>query len=80
VEIGAALLLGMAYQVLNRNQKPHALQGLAMRQSRARGWTGRPPVWGDPPVGAKGIGQATFHLPVGTVRFMLTDLEGSTRL
>lgn len=29
---------------------------------------------------ADGIGQATFHLPVGTVTFMLTDVEGSTRL
>ncbi|MGH3897020.1 MAG: hypothetical protein ACRDTA_01965 [Pseudonocardiaceae bacterium] len=24
--------------------------------------------------------QATFYLPVGTVTFMLTDVEGSTRL
>ena len=29
---------------------------------------------------ADGIEQATFHLPVGTVTFMLTDVEGSTRL
>lgn len=26
------------------------------------------------------VEQASFHLPVGTVSFMLTDLEGSTRL
>ncbi|MGH3801251.1 MAG: ATP-binding protein, partial [Pseudonocardiaceae bacterium] len=29
---------------------------------------------------ADGIEQATFHLPVGPVTFMLTDVEGSTRL
>ncbi|MGH3775154.1 MAG: LuxR C-terminal-related transcriptional regulator [Pseudonocardiaceae bacterium] len=28
---------------------------------------------------ADGVEQATFHLPVGTVTFMLTDVEGSTR-
>ena len=37
-------------------------------------------MWGDPPVGADGIEQATFVLPVGTVTFLLTDVEGSTRL
>jgi predicted ATPase/class 3 adenylate cyclase/DNA-binding CsgD family transcriptional regulator len=31
-------------------------------------------------VDAESIEQATFHLPVGTVTFMLTDVEGSTRL
>jgi predicted ATPase/class 3 adenylate cyclase len=31
-------------------------------------------------VGADGIEQASFDLPVGTVTFMLTDVEGSTRL
>jgi predicted ATPase/class 3 adenylate cyclase len=31
-------------------------------------------------VDADGIEQVTFHLPVGTVTFMLTDVEGSTRL
>ncbi|MGQ0716102.1 MAG: ATP-binding protein, partial [Pseudonocardiales bacterium] len=29
---------------------------------------------------ADSIAQAAFHLPVGTVTFMLTDVEGSTRL
>ncbi|HSL06999.1 MAG TPA: adenylate/guanylate cyclase domain-containing protein, partial [Pseudonocardiaceae bacterium] len=29
---------------------------------------------------ADGIERAAFHLPVGTVTFMLTDIEGSTRL
>ncbi len=29
---------------------------------------------------ADGVEQATFRLPVGTVTFMLTDVEGSTRL
>ena len=37
-------------------------------------------MWGEPPVDAPSIGQATFHLPAGTVTFMLTDVEGSTRL
>ncbi|MGH3898277.1 MAG: ATP-binding protein [Pseudonocardiaceae bacterium] len=31
-------------------------------------------------MGAEGIEQATVRLPVGTVTFMLTDVEGSTRL
>jgi len=35
---------------------------------------------GDPPVGAGGVGRASFALPVGTVTFLLTDVEGSTRL
>ncbi len=35
---------------------------------------------GRTPVDADGIEQATFHLPAGTVTFMLTDVEGSTRL
>ncbi|MGH3875298.1 MAG: adenylate/guanylate cyclase domain-containing protein [Pseudonocardiaceae bacterium] len=29
---------------------------------------------------ADGVARVTFHLPVGTVTFMLTDIEGSTRL
>ncbi len=31
-------------------------------------------------MGADAVDEATFHLPVGTVTFMLTDVEGSTRL
>ncbi|MBV8995249.1 MAG: adenylate/guanylate cyclase domain-containing protein [Pseudonocardiales bacterium] len=31
-------------------------------------------------MGADGVEQATFALPVGTVTFLLTDVEGSTRL
>ena len=37
-------------------------------------------TWGEPPVDTQSIDQATFQLPVGTVTFMLTDIEGSTRL
>ena len=40
----------------------------------------RPLMWGEPAVGADSTDQATFQLPVGTVTFMLTDIEGSTRL
>jgi predicted ATPase/class 3 adenylate cyclase/DNA-binding CsgD family transcriptional regulator len=51
-----------------------------MRQSQARDRTGWPLMWGEPPVDAGGIEQDTFHLPVGIVTFMLTDVESSTRL
>jgi class 3 adenylate cyclase len=37
-------------------------------------------MWGEPPVDADGSERATSPLPVGTVTFMLTDVEGSTRL
>jgi class 3 adenylate cyclase len=37
-------------------------------------------MWGDPAMGADCIEQATFQLPVGTATFLLTDIEGSTRL
>jgi class 3 adenylate cyclase len=50
-----------------------------MRQSQARDRTGWPLMWGEPPVDAGGIEQGTFHLPVGTATFMLTDVESSTR-
>lgn len=56
-----------------------------MRESHAHGRTGRPLMWGEPPVDsdspvdADSAEQATFHLPVGTATFMLTDVEGSTR-
>ena len=46
-------------------------QGLAL---------GRPSVWRD---GLQGIAEATqapFALPAGTVTFLLSDIEGSTRL
>jgi class 3 adenylate cyclase len=51
-----------------------------MRQSRARVRAGRPLMWGDPPVDAGGVEQASFHLPVGTATFMLTDVEDARRL
>ena len=51
-----------------------------MRQSPARVRTGRPLMWGDPPVDAGGVEQASFHLPVGTATFMLTDVEDARRL
>ena len=51
-----------------------------MKESWARGRTGRSLMWGELRVDAESIEQATFHLPVGTVTFMLTDIEGSTRL
>ncbi|MCA1705028.1 MAG: LuxR family transcriptional regulator, partial [Actinobacteria bacterium] len=51
-----------------------------MRQSRARVRTGRPLMWGDPPVDAGGVEQASFHLPVGTATFMLIDVDDATRL
>jgi predicted ATPase/class 3 adenylate cyclase len=64
--------------------------GCRAKSSRLQGWSNETiasarlepaaDVWGDPPVGADGIGRATFALPVGTVTFLLTDVEGSTRL
>ncbi|MCA1703183.1 MAG: hypothetical protein LC808_07885 [Actinobacteria bacterium] len=49
-----------------------------MRKSQApRRW---PLMWGELPVDIGSIDHATFHLPAGTVTFMLTDVEGSTRL
>jgi class 3 adenylate cyclase len=51
-----------------------------MRESQARGWMGRPLMWGELPVDSDSAEQATFHLPVGTATFMLTDVEGSTRV
>ena len=40
----------------------------------------RPMMWGEPPVGAEGSGGPRFHLPAGTVTFLMADVEGSTRL
>ncbi len=51
-----------------------------MGQSRARGRAAGLLMLGGTPVDMGGIEQGTFHLPVGTVTFMLTDVEGSTRL
>jgi predicted ATPase/class 3 adenylate cyclase len=36
--------------------------------------------WGDSPVGVDGVERVSCGLPVGTVTFLLTDVEGSTRL
>ncbi len=51
-----------------------------MRKSPALGSRRRPLIWGELPVDIGSIDYATFHLPAGTVTFMLTDVEGSTRL
>ena len=37
-------------------------------------------MWGEAPVGARGRRAPRFHLPAGTVTFLLSDIEGSTRL
>jgi len=50
-----------------------------MRQSPARPG-GRPLMCGKLSVNVGTVEQATFPLPVGTATFMLTDVEGSTRL
>src|SRR5690349_21910307 len=41
--------------------------------------TDRPMMWSDPQPGA-GTAEARFHLPAGTVTFLMSDIEGSTRL
>ena len=51
-----------------------------MRESRANGRKGRSLMWGEPPVYGDRAEERSFQLPVGTVTFMLTDIEGSTRL
>jgi predicted ATPase/class 3 adenylate cyclase/DNA-binding CsgD family transcriptional regulator len=43
-------------------------------------WTDTPLIWGEIPMGPPGHEDGRFHLPAGTVTFMLTDVEGSTRL
>ena len=51
----------------------------ALRDSQQRGRLDRPFVWG--PLVSGGTSQETrLHLPAGTVTFLLTDIEGSTRL
>jgi predicted ATPase/class 3 adenylate cyclase/DNA-binding CsgD family transcriptional regulator len=43
-------------------------------------WTQTPLIWGES-LSGPGIGELSrFHLPAGTVTFLLTDIEGSTRL
>ena len=37
-------------------------------------------IWSEPPVGAPGSAAPRFHLPAGTVTFLMSDIEGSTRL
>ena len=39
-----------------------------------------PLLWGDPPVGVQIEPASRFHVPAGTVTFLLSDIEGSTRL
>ncbi len=47
-----------------------------VRSSDAGRALGRPLIWGD----VEGSQTATFALPAGTVTFLLSDIEGSTRL
>ena len=43
-------------------------------------WTQTPLIWGES-LSGPGIGELSrFHLPAGTVTFLLSDIEGSTRL
>ena len=51
-----------------------------MSQSPPYGQKGNPIIWGDSPVAVPSIEQDSLHMPAGTVTFMLTDVEGSTRL
>jgi predicted ATPase/DNA-binding CsgD family transcriptional regulator len=37
-------------------------------------------MWSEPPIGAETSGGSRFHLPAGTVTFLMSDIEGSTRL
>lgn len=39
-----------------------------------------PLLWGEPPVNSLEATEAGFLVPVGTVTFLLTDIEGSTRM
>jgi predicted ATPase/class 3 adenylate cyclase len=43
-------------------------------------WAGWPAAVGGSPVDMRSIEESAVHLPVGTVTFMLTDVEGSTLL
>jgi hypothetical protein len=50
------------------------------RYVRRMAWTGKPLMWGEAPVGVEIDGRSRFHLPAGTATFLLSDIEGSTRL
>jgi class 3 adenylate cyclase len=69
-----------AWSISSVSSARSSSKGLTMRESQARGPTGRPLMWGESPVDSDSAEQATFHLPVGTVTFMLTDVDGSTRV
>lgn len=56
------------------------LQVLRWDYCECLGRTGGLGAVGVPLVDMSSIEQATVHLPVGTVTFLLTDIEGSTRL
>ena len=56
------------------NREP-AVRGSAPSRALAR-----PIVWGDGLTGFADAQQRPFMLPAGTVTFLLTDIEGSTRL
>lgn len=62
---------------LHRDLAPGSVSGGPVGSSRT-GWAlGRPLIWGH----VQGNQQiATFSLPAGTVTFLLSDIEGSTRL
>lgn len=40
----------------------------------------KPLTWGEPAMGAEADTPPRFHLPAGTVTFLMSDIEGSTRL
>src|ERR1700749_4446010 len=42
--------------------------------------TDRPMMWSDAPMGAGASEAPRFRLPAGTVTFLMSDIEGSTRL
>ncbi|MGH3984159.1 MAG: hypothetical protein ACRDST_16115 [Pseudonocardiaceae bacterium] len=57
------------------------MQALAVGHYReCPGWMVGSPRWGESPVDMSSIEQAAVRLPVGTVTFLLTDVEGSTFL
>ena len=43
-------------------------------------WTRTPLIWGEAHVSAETQAPSRFNLPAGTVTFLLSDIEGSTRL
>jgi predicted ATPase/class 3 adenylate cyclase/DNA-binding CsgD family transcriptional regulator len=61
---------------IHRDPAPGSVSGGPVGSSRT-GWAlGRPLIWGH----VQGNQTATFSLPAGTVTFLLSDIEGSTRL